>query len=102
MEEERISYQILEATDKLSGKIQKNENFSDFPIDLGAEWIHEDKSILNYLIDQPGNEPNVETILYQPMNVQLAVGNIISQIPKEEMVDYYANYITEYKFKSTT
>ena len=102
LEEEGISYQILEATDKLGGRIQKNENFADFPIDLGAEWIHEDKSILNFLIDQPGNEPNVETILYQPMNVQLAVGNIISQIPKEEMVDYYANYIKEYKFKSTT
>ncbi|MEZ7854719.1 MAG: FAD-dependent oxidoreductase, partial [Cyclobacteriaceae bacterium] len=99
LEEEGISYQILEATDKLGGRIQKNENFADFPIDLGAEWIHEDKSILNFLIDQPGNEPNVETILYQPMNVQLAVGNIISQIPNEEMVDYYANYITEYKFK---
>jgi len=102
LEEEGISYQILEATYKLGGRIQKNENFADFPIDLGAEWIHEDKSILNYLIDKPENEPNVETILYQPMNVQLAVGNIISQIPKEEMVDYYANYITEYKFKSTT
>ena len=102
LEEEGISYQTLEATDKLGGRIQKNENFADFPIDLGAEWIHEDKSILNYLIDKPENEPNVETILYQPMNVQLAVGNIISQIPKEEMVDYYANYITEYKFKSTT
>ena len=102
LEEEGISYQILEATDKLGGRIQKNENFADFPIDLGAEWIHEDKSILNFLIDQPGNEPNVETILYQPMNVQQVVDNIISQIPNEEMIDYYAGYITEYKFKNTT
>jgi len=102
LEKEGISYQILEATDKLGGRIQKNENFADFPIDLGAEWIHEDKSILNFLIDQPGNEPNVETILYQPMNVQQVVDNIISQIPNEEMIDYYAGYITEYKFKNTT
>ena len=77
LEEEGISYQILEATDKLGGRIQKNENFADFPIDLGAEWIHEDKSILNYLIDQPGNEPNVETISYQPMNVQQVVDDLI-------------------------
>jgi monoamine oxidase len=102
LEEEGISYQILEATDKLGGRIQKNENFADFPIDLGAEWIHEDKSILNFLIDQPGNEPNVETILYQPMNVQQVVDNIISQIPNEEMIDYYEGNITEYKFKNTT
>ena len=102
LEEEGISYQILEATDKLGGRIQKDENFADFPIDLGAEWIHEDKSILNYLINQPGSEPNVETILYQPMNVQEVVGNTISQISNQDMVDYYANYITEYKFKNTT
>ena len=102
LEEEGISYQILEATDKVGGRIQKNEDFADFPIDLGAEWIHEDKSILNYLINQSGNEPNVETILYQPMNVHQVVGNTISQIPNQEMVDYYANYITEYKFKNTT
>ncbi len=102
LEEEGVSYQILEATDKLGGRIQKDETFADFPIDLGAEWIHEDKSILNYLINQPGNEPYVETILYQPMNVKEVVGNNISQISNQDMVDYYADYITEYKFKSTT
>ncbi|MFT5603021.1 MAG: heterodisulfide reductase subunit A-like polyferredoxin, partial [Flavobacteriales bacterium] len=59
LEEEGISYQIFEATDKIGGRIQKDETFADFPIDLGAEWIHEDKSILNYLINQPGSEPNV-------------------------------------------
>ena len=102
LEEKGISYQILEATDKVGGRIQKNENFADFPIDLGAEWIDEDKSILNYLIDQPANEPNVETILYQPMNVQQVIGNSVSQIPNEEMAAYYADYISEYKFKNTT
>ena len=59
LEEKGISYQILEATDRLGGRIQKDESFADFPIDLGAEWIHEDKSILNYLTNQPGDEPNV-------------------------------------------
>jgi monoamine oxidase len=102
LEEKGISYQILEATDKFGGRIQKNESFADFPIDLGAEWIHEDKSILNYLINQPGNEPNVETILYQPMNVKRVIGDVTSQIPNQEMEDYYADYIKEYKFKSTT
>jgi len=102
LKEKGISYQILEATNKLGGRIQKNEDFVDFPIDLGAEWIHEDKSILNYLIEQPANEPNIETILYQPMNVQQVIGNVISQIPNQEMIDYYADYITEYKFKNTT
>jgi len=102
LEEKGISYQILEATDRIGGRIQKNQNFADFPIDIGAEWIHENKSILNYLINQPGNEANVETILYQPMNVHQVVGNIISKKPNQEMVDYYEDYIKEYKFKNTT
>ena len=102
LEENGISYQILEATDKFGGRIQKNEDFADFPIDLGAEWIHEDKSILNYLINQSGSEPNVETILYQPMDVYAEVGGSILQIPTQDMEEYYADYIKEYKFKSTT
>ena len=39
LEEAGIRYQILEATDHYGGRIQKNEDFADFPIDLGAEWI---------------------------------------------------------------
>ena len=102
LQENGISYQILEASDKLGGRIQKNIDFADFPIDLGAEWIHADKSILNYLINQQGNEPDVETILYQPTNVQSVSGDTITQIPEQDMIDYYSNYITEYKFKNTT
>ena len=102
MEEYGISYQILEATDKSCGRIQKNEDFADFPIDIGAEWIHEDKSILNYLINQPENTPNVETILYQPMNIFQESGGDIWQIPLDEMQEFYALYIKEYKFKNTT
>ena len=102
LEDDGVSFQILEATDKLGGRIQKDETFADFPIDLGAEWIHEDKSILNYLINQLGNEPDVETILYQPMIVTEVVWNNISQISNQDMINYYADYITEYKFKNTT
>ena len=40
LEEQGINYQILEASDKYGGRIQKNVGFADFPIDLGAEWIH--------------------------------------------------------------
>ena len=102
LEEEGIDYQILEATDRIGGRLKKNESFADFPIDLGAEWIHEDKSILNYITNQSGSEPNVETILYQPMNVHEVDGNTITQNSEQEMINYYANYITEYKFKNTT
>ena len=36
------------------------------------------------------------------MNVHQVLGNIISKRPNQEMVDYYEDYIKEYKFKNTT
>ena len=102
LEEEGVSFQILEASDRLCGRVQKNEGFADFPIDLGAEWIHEDKAILNYLLHGEGGEPDAETILYQPMDVDYAVGSMVYPISEQDMEAYYEDYILEYKFKSTT
>ncbi len=102
LEEQGINYQILEATDKVGGRIQKDENFADFPIDLGAEWIHADKSILTELLGQPGTEPEMETILYQPLDIYVVEGSFYYQIPPVELETFYESYITEYKFKNTT
>jgi len=97
-----IAYQILEATDHYGGRIQKDEDFADFPIDLGAEWIHTDKSILNELIGSSEPEPDVETFLYQPTDVYEFDGTNYEQIPVVFMQAFYADYFKEYKFKSTT
>ncbi len=102
LEEAGITYQILEASDHYGGRIQKEEGFADFPIDLGAEWIHADKSILNELIGQTGTEPDVETILYQPTDVYEFDGNNYEKIPVFFMEVFYADYFKEYKFKNTT
>ncbi len=102
LEEAGIVYQILEATDHYGGRIQKNEDFADFPIDLGAEWIHTDKSILNELIGSSEPEPDVETILYQPTDFYVLDGFGYYQIPVVDMEAFYADYFKEYKFKSTT
>ncbi len=40
---------ILEASGRIGGRIRKNEDFADFPIDLGAEWIHGNKSLSHQL-----------------------------------------------------
>lgn len=102
LEEAGYTYQILEATDHYGGRIQKNEDFADFPIDIGAEWIHADKSILNELIDVAGAEPDVETILYQPYDWYHYDGVEYNQIPEWQLDLYYASAIIEYKFKNTT
>ena len=49
LEQNGIDYQILEATDRYSGRLKKVEGFADFPIDIEAEWIHNKAQILNKL-----------------------------------------------------
>jgi len=43
---------ILEASDRIGGRIRKDETLADFPIDLGAEWIHGNpENLLNPIVD---------------------------------------------------
>lgn len=97
-----VDYTILEATDHYGGRVQKNELFADFPIDLGAEWIHADKSSLNILIGKEGEEPEQETILYAPMDViEVSEDGEVSQVNELTLNLSYQSY-PEYKFKNTT
>ena len=97
-----VDYSILEATDHYGGRVQKNELFADFPIDLGAEWIHADKSSLNILIGKEGEEPEQETILYAPMDViEVSEDGEVSQVNELTLNLSYQSY-PEYKFKNTT
>ena len=40
LEREAVDFEILEASSTHGGRVRKVEGFADFPIDLGAEWIH--------------------------------------------------------------
>ena len=31
---------VLEASDRIGGRLKKDDQLADFPIDLGGEWIH--------------------------------------------------------------
>lgn len=35
-----IDYQIIEASDRHGGRMKTDHDFADFPINLGAEWVH--------------------------------------------------------------
>ena len=47
MEQNEVSYTLLEATDRIGGRLKKDTTLADFPIDLGAEWIHSNPIVLN-------------------------------------------------------
>eukprot|EP00523_Entomoneis_sp_CCMP467_P016495 CAMPEP_0168776808 /NCGR_PEP_ID=MMETSP0725-20121227/6229_1 /TAXON_ID=265536 /ORGANISM="Amphiprora sp., Strain CCMP467" /LENGTH=638 /DNA_ID=CAMNT_0008826501 /DNA_START=521 /DNA_END=2434 /DNA_ORIENTATION=+ len=52
---------VLEASNKIGGRLQKNDDFTDFPLDLGGEWIHVPPRILDEIVDDSTVPVNVET-----------------------------------------
>lgn len=45
-----IAFEILEASPKTGGRMGRLDDFVDFPVDLGAQWLHGNNSILGDLI----------------------------------------------------
>ncbi len=98
LEKNNIDYEIIEATDRYGGRLKKAEGFADFPIDLGAEWIHNLPQILNRLKGKPGNEVEEVLIPYQLDSSYSWDGKHYKAIPKSK-TDKYFNGFPEYKFK---
>jgi monoamine oxidase len=81
-----ISFQILEATDRVGGRLAQRLDFADFPIDLGAQWLHGKNNILGDLIgktDTPISLDNTELTFWfnnqrvktLPKNIQIFEGD---------------------------
>ena len=91
-----VDFEILEASPVIGGRLKRNETFADFPIDIGAEWIHTDPRILSEIINNPEVGSNIDVLTYNPQSVQswnngqLRSHNFISQ------------FYSEWKFKNTT
>lgn len=53
---------VLEATSDIGGRVRKNTAFvAYFDLDVGAEWIHTNPSILDVIVDDPDVVIDVET-----------------------------------------
>jgi monoamine oxidase len=51
-----INFQILEASANYGGRLGKLEGFANYPIDLGAQWLHGQNNILGDLIKKSGTK----------------------------------------------
>lgn len=51
-----IDFQILEASDTHGGRLGKLTGFANFPIDLGAQWLHGKNNILGDLVARTGTK----------------------------------------------
>lgn len=91
-----IDFQILEASSVFGGRVKKIDGFADFPIDLGAEWIHTDPSILATLLNDSNETANIDIINYAPTEMYIWKNG------KLRKRNFYTNFYAEWKFKSTT
>ena len=59
-----IDFQIVEASSTYGGRTRQTTTFSDFPIPLGAEWLHVNESILMDAVNDPSIQITTRTQEY--------------------------------------
>ena len=91
-----IDFELIEAAPTYGGRVKESVNFTDFPIDLGAEWIHTDGSILSVLVNDPNVDARIELINYSPETISLWKNG------KLRRRNFFSNFYGELKFKNTT
>ena len=64
--EQNIEFEILEASSNYGGRMKTNTDFAEFPIPLGAEWLHMGTSIFNEIVNDINVSVNVPTTPYDP------------------------------------
>ena len=55
-----IQFQILEASANYGGRLGKLTGFANFPIDLGAQWLHGENNLLADLIKKSGTKVTLD------------------------------------------
>ena len=76
-----IDFQILEALPSHGGRIKTNNTFADFPIPLGAEWVHVDTNIFDEIVNDSDVNVDIQTTMYDPINdvaIDSATGTQVS------------------------
>lgn len=96
LKQHNIDFTILEASGRYGGRVKEVTDFADVPIDLGAEWIHTDPSILATLLNDRSVNAEIDIITYKPERMSIWTNN------KLRRRNFFSNFYSEYKFKNTT
>lgn len=64
LQQKGISYQVLEASSVYGGRMKRTTSFTDFPIPLGAEWLHIETGIFDETVNDENIQVNVNTTGY--------------------------------------
>lgn len=101
LEQNNIEYVILEATDRYGGRLKRDTTLADFPIDIGAEWIHSNPRVLNVIKGKSGNLINEELIPYKLETGAKWDGKKLKPVSKSRL-NFTYNFMPESKFKNST
>jgi monoamine oxidase len=100
LEQKGIDFQILEASSTYGGRMKRTTSFVDFPIPLGAEWLHVEESELTNIINNAASQIGIQFYGYQPQE-QIGYyenGNLTYSSLAEE----FGNDFIDKKFINTT
>ena len=101
LEQNNIEYIILEATNRYGGRLKKDTSLADFPIDVGAEWLHSAPITLNKMKGKLGDEIDEELIPYHLDNTASWDGEEYTEDPHWQN-NFMYKFLPESKFKKTT
>ena len=59
-----VEVQVLEASDVYGGRIRRTTDFADFPIPLGAEWLHVERGIFDEIVNDSSIPVDINTTPY--------------------------------------
>ncbi len=101
LEKNNVDYVILEATNRYGGRLKKDTTLADFPIDIGAEWIHSSPLVINVIKGKSGSEVDEELIPYKLNSAVNWDGTTLKAVSKSEL-NFRYNFMPESKFKNST
>jgi monoamine oxidase len=101
LEQNNIDYIILEATNRYGGRLKKDTTLADFPIDIGAEWLHSAPITLNKLKGKQGEVIDEDLIPYHLYSTASWDGKEY-KINPEWKNNFIYNFLPESKFKNST
>ena len=64
LNQQGIDFQILEASSVYGGRMKRTLSFADFPIPMGAEWLHVERNIFDETVNNSAIQVNIQTTPY--------------------------------------
>lgn len=64
LKQKGIDFQLLEASGRYGGRMKTHTGFADFPISLGAEWLHVKRDIFDEILNNPSIIAGLQTKPY--------------------------------------